>query len=108
MAKAKKYKPLKDFLSVDTTLIQASSLLDIAAQQAIDDGDIKSMKSVARSWLELGAVMNQFATAAEEEETEEQHDVTSQVELGFRPPAVVEEDEEEYEEPEFKIGFRGI
>lgn len=107
MAKPKKYKPLKDFLSVDTTLIQASSLLDIAAQKAIDDGDIKNMKSVARSWLELGAVMNQLASP-EEEEVEEQHDVTSQVELGFRHPPAVEEDEEEYEEPEFKIGFRGI
>lgn len=113
MAKPRKYKPLKDLLSIDTTLVQASALLDIAAAKAIEDGDINNMKKVARGWLELGSVMHQLGQVAEEEELEE-HEVLSKTTIGFQGvyEEVDEEDEfVEEEEPEFKgtkfqIGFR--
>lgn len=106
--KRNKYKPLKNVLSIDTALVQASSLLDMAAQQAIDDGDIRGMRKTAHSWLEMSAVMHQLSQAAEPDE-EEETEVLSETQIGFRAnPQVDGDEEEEYdeEEPEFKIGFR--
>lgn len=113
MPKRRKYKPLKNILSIDAALLQASSLLDIAAQQAVAEGDMRAMRKAAHSWVEVSAVMHQLSQVEEQEEVE-QHEVVSRI--GFAPPPEItdEEVDEWEEEPEedlsgtkFQIGFRG-
>lgn len=114
MPKKKKYTPLDDVLSVDTALLQASSLLDIAAVRAVANDDIVGMKKVAHSWVELGAVIHQLSQPVVEEEETEEHTVVSETELAVGFVASLEEEyDEEVEGPEvetevpFEIGFRG-
>jgi hypothetical protein len=100
------YTPLSDTLSTDLSLIQASTLLDLAAQQAIQDGDINAMRQTARSWLEVGSVISGISQSMVENERE-QTELHSDTRIGFRGPEVDTGDEEGYDSESMLIGFRG-
>ena len=51
------YESLKDSISVDDALCQASVLLDLAAHKALNRGKPAEIKEVANAWMELGAVI---------------------------------------------------
>lgn len=90
MAKKKKkkqkrirYTPLGNHLNPESALVQAALLLDEAAHDAIESKNNESMATVARGWMELGAVLHNMTVGAAEEDAEEE-DLTSDTHiLGF-------------------------
>lgn len=66
--KQPKYKPTKNELGLHTGFIQASTLLDIAALDAVSRGDVSTMLQVAKQWVEFSATMRQTLGPPTEEE----------------------------------------
>lgn len=52
-----RYEPMGEEVTVDNVLLQATSLLDIASQRAVESGDIQGMANVAEQWSSLAATM---------------------------------------------------
>lgn len=58
MSKKKtKYKPTGKFIGIDTGFIQAATLLDLAALDAVESKDYERAASIARQWIELSISM---------------------------------------------------
>lgn len=54
----KGYRKIGRVLGIDTTMLQAAALLDEAAVRAIESRDPTMSLTVARQWMELGAMMH--------------------------------------------------
>jgi hypothetical protein len=73
--KKQKYKATGKYISLDTGFIQAATLLDMAAQDAIESKDFKRAAELARQWIELSMVMKTVLASGEGEDFEgEEHD----------------------------------
>ena len=64
--KPARYRTTKNVIGVDTGFIQASMMLDVAAQRAIALGDVEAMVNIADSWLNMSAVMKDVLGPPEE------------------------------------------
>jgi hypothetical protein len=85
--KPAKYRITKNVIGIDTGFIQASMMLDIAAQKAIATGDTEAMVSVADSWVGLSVAMKEVLDAPEEVDDEDdeagsRHDKGSPIGFG--------------------------
>lgn len=79
-----RYTPLAKYLNPESALVQAALLLDEAAHDAIESKNSKSMATVARGWMELGAVLHNITEASSGEEEPEEEDLTSETHImGF-------------------------
>lgn len=87
MGKKKKrkagYVRIGDVLGVDTTIVQAATLLDEASVRAIQSNDVKTMLEIAEDWVTLGAMMHAVLEAPEEEKDDHPHDDGTSSVLGF-------------------------
>ena len=97
MSKKKKtnrpYERFGNVLAVDTTMIQALSLLDEVAVRAVQSGDNAMMLATARQWMELGAFMHVAMGGSDEKDggpADEDGDHNGSAILGFGPTAARE------------------
>lgn len=83
------YTSLGDDVSVDSALVQASVLLDLAAHRALDRGNPKEISDVAESWLGLASVATNISLTLN------------------AANAATEQQQKQREKEEFKTGFSG-
>lgn len=71
MSKKKlKYKPTGNMIGLDTGFIQASTLLDMAAVDALESRDFERAADIARQWIELSMAMKKVLTHGDDEDGE--------------------------------------
>ena len=58
-----RYKPTKKFIGIETGLVQAANLLDIAAVGAIAAKDHNLMVDIAAQWLDLSRAIKESLAA---------------------------------------------
>jgi len=75
LSKNLKYKPTKQYIGVDTGFIQAATLLDMAAVNAVESKDFAAVAQIARQWVELSLAMKAALTPEPggEDDDEEDH-----------------------------------
>lgn len=69
-----KYKPTKKFISVETGFIQAATLLDIAAVNAVESRDYKHATEIAKAWMDLSVAMGEVLTAVSGDDEDDEDD----------------------------------
>lgn len=82
MTKAKpKFNPIGDVLSPETAFIQASNILDLAAEMAFEHKDIEGLSKIAAVYMEMGS---RLMVVQEDDEEEDDDDCNSNP-IGFAP-----------------------
>lgn len=77
------YVRIGDVLGVDTTIVQAATLLDEASLRAIQSNDVAALLAISEHWVTLGAMMHAVLDDPEEEKQEHPHDDGTSSVLGF-------------------------
>lgn len=88
------YESLKDSISVDDALCQASVLLDLAAHKALNRGKPAEIKEVANAWMELGAAITSIQIQINAA-TQQQEPPAPKQQVGFGSAATDKKQEEE-------------
>lgn len=82
---ARPYAPIKDEINLETTLSQAASALDIAAEYGVESKSPEVMVQVAALWIEMSAALIAMSSNSEDEEDDEDDVTSNVVPLGFGP-----------------------
>ena len=72
MGKKNRYKPTGKFIGIDTGFVQAANLLDMAAMQAVERGDVSAMTEIAEKWMDMSVAMKAVMMPHKEDEAEEE------------------------------------
>ena len=83
MSKQKpKYKITKKYINIETGLVQAAQLLDIAAVNAVEAKDNALMVDIAAQWVDISRAMTEALKPKMLEEEEEEESTHRHHEVG--------------------------
>lgn len=90
------YTPIGEELSVDQALIQAANLLDDASVGAKKTDNIEQMAVLSGYWSDLAVKMTAIYLDTRTDLEHNGSESRTQQVIGFAPPSVREDDDEEY------------
>lgn len=90
-----KLNPIGDVLSPETAFIQASNILDVAAEMAVEQRDIEGLSKIAAVYMEIASRLMVVQEDGEEEDDDEDYTTNP---IGFAPVVMTVKEVEDKDE----------